>query len=72
MTAVANVTYSADWIEACRDYRGRLLSGRFAHWCPAWDGLPVDETCREWPCSCAAELQAAARRVDPPPTLLED
>lgn len=72
MTAVARVTYSAEWIEACRDYRGRLLTGRFAHFCPQWDGLPVDETCREWPCPCAAELQAEAARPEPPPTSWEE
>lgn len=37
----------------CLKWRGRLLTGNQAHWCYAWDGLPVDETTPEWPCSCA-------------------
>lgn len=41
-----------DFREACIKYRGRVLTGEFAHWCNAWDGLPVDETCEEWPCEC--------------------
>lgn len=27
--------------------RGRILSGRFAHYCYDWDFLTVDETCVE-------------------------
>lgn len=27
--------------------RGRILTGRFAHYCNDWDGLTVDETCVE-------------------------
>lgn len=33
-------------------WRGRILRGDYAHWCPEWDGLPIDETCSEWPCEC--------------------
>jgi hypothetical protein len=65
MTMVASVLqYSAAWVMDCRDYRGRVLTGQFTHWCPHWDELPVDETCPEWPCPCAGELardQAAAQ-----------
>lgn len=58
MTMVAAVLqYSAAWVMDCRDYRGRVLTGQYAHWCPAWDDLPIDETCPEWPCACAAELE---------------
>lgn len=42
----------ADWDGACQHWRGRVLTGKYAHWCEAWDGLPVDETTREWPCEC--------------------
>ncbi len=40
------------WIVECMKWRGRVLDGDHAHWCEEWDGLPVDETCREWPCGC--------------------
>lgn len=31
----------------CMKERGRILTGRFAHYCIDWDGLTVDETCIE-------------------------
>lgn len=41
------------WREDCVGYRGRVLTGVGAHWCPDWDGLPIDETCAEWEaCAC--------------------
>ena len=43
---------SSDFIEDCIRWRGRVLNGDYAHWCPDWDGLPIDETCNEWPCNC--------------------
>lgn len=43
-----------DWIEDCERWHGRVLTGRYCHWCWDWDGLPIDETCREWPCACAS------------------
>jgi len=58
MSAVFDST-NAEWQRDCRLWRGRVLAGRFAHWCIDWDGLPVDETTPEWPCVCAAELRAA-------------
>lgn len=33
-----------EWEADCMKWRGRVLTGRFAHWCYDWDGLPVDET----------------------------
>ena len=36
----------------CVYWRGRQLTGDYAHWCPNWDGLPIDETTIEWPCGC--------------------
>jgi hypothetical protein len=44
---------SPEWIEDCLFWRGEVLLGRQAHWCFEYDGLPVDETCPEWPCHCA-------------------
>ena len=43
---------SREFIEDCMHWRGRILRGDYAHWCPEWDGLPIDETCSEWPCEC--------------------
>lgn len=40
----------------CLHWRGRVLTGAHAHWCDDYDGLPVDETTPEWPCSCYKEL----------------
>lgn len=50
---------SADWKQDCMHWRRRVLTGRYAHWCMDWDGLPIDETCQEWPCICAEELKQA-------------
>jgi hypothetical protein len=47
---------STDWMEDCMRWRRRVLTGKYRHWCYAWDELPIDETCHEWPCECAAEL----------------
>lgn len=44
---------SQAWKDDCETWRGRLLTGDFAHWCDDWDGLPIDETTSEWPCACA-------------------
>jgi hypothetical protein len=41
------------WVEQCRFWRGRVLTGKYAHWCADWDNLPVDETTPEWStCTC--------------------
>ena len=40
------------FVEDCKVWRGRVLTGKYAHWCPEWDDLPMDETCSEWPCDC--------------------
>lgn len=44
---------SPAWQRDCLRWRGKVLTGRYAHWCQDWDGLPVDETTPEWPCVCA-------------------
>jgi len=46
-----------EWEEDCVHWRGRVLTGKYRHWCHDWDGLPIDETCDEWPCLCADELK---------------
>ncbi len=53
-----------DWRQDCLKWRGRVLTGRYAHWCIEWDGLPIDETTTmEWPCACTAELMAEPPHV---------
>lgn len=33
------------------------LTGKFRHWCPDWDGMPIDETMDEFDCcTCGCEL----------------
>lgn len=44
----------AEWEADCKRWRGKVLTGFYAHWCCEWDGLPIDETCIEWPC-CSFE-----------------
>lgn len=45
----------AQWEQDCHKWRGMVLHGRYTHWCANWDGLPMDETCPEWPCRCGIE-----------------
>lgn len=44
-----------DWETDCVEWRGVVLTGVYAHWCPIWHDLPMDETCPEWPCGCGIE-----------------
>jgi hypothetical protein len=53
MTTVARLV---TWVDDCYRYRGGVLTGYHAHWCDDWDGLPVDETTGEWPCTCPLEV----------------
>lgn len=46
-----------EWIADCKLSHGRVLLGKYAHWCVDWDGLPIDETTPEWPCVCESELK---------------
>lgn len=39
--------WSDEWVQDCATWHGRVLTGRLAHWCSDWDGLPMDETCQE-------------------------
>jgi len=42
---LAEFVPSADWIEDCMHWHGKVLTGNNAHWCPEWDDLPIDDTC---------------------------
>ena len=45
-----------DWRADCLRWRGKVLTGKRAHWCWDWDGLPVDETTCEFECcTCWAD-----------------
>lgn len=46
---------SEDWREDCMQWHKKLLTGKMAHWCPEWDDLPIDETCKEFE-SCCCDL----------------
>ena len=42
-----------DWRSNSRHQHGRVLTGKFCHYCPEWDFLTVDETVPEWEaCVC--------------------
>jgi hypothetical protein len=50
------------WEADCERWRGRVLTGEFAHWCYEWDSLPVDETTEEFACcSCDFESEQDAK-----------
>jgi len=44
-----------EWVEDCKRWRGKVLTGEHSHWCPDWDLLPIDETTPEWPCVCCKD-----------------
>lgn len=47
---------SRDWIEDCEHHHGKVLTGKYAHWCPDFDYLPIDETCFQFEyCNCEWE-----------------
>lgn len=51
----------SEWEADCLRWRGRVLTGKHAHWCQDWDFLPIDETCpNEWPCACYREAKPDA------------
>lgn len=43
------------WEEDCIRWSGHVLTGKFSHWCPDWDLLPIDETCMEFSCCTCFE-----------------
>jgi hypothetical protein len=73
--------YRAGWEHDSKHWRGKVMTGLYAHWCSDWDDLPIDETCPEWPCACSDELIATIEarfaagtleRRDPEPAWDED
>lgn len=36
--------------EACIEMYGETLTGKFRHFCPEFDYLPIDNTCSEFKC----------------------
>ena len=60
---------SSDFTDDCMRWRGRVLNGDYAHWCPDWDGLPIDETCNEWPCNCGYKEWKDDTDAQPNPAL---
>lgn len=58
--------YSSEWITDCQKHRGKILTGKYAHWCYEYDGLPVDETCPEWRCGCFPAAIAEAQALVSP------
>ena len=46
----------SDWEDNCIHWRGRILTGKDAHWCADWDDLPVDDTTPEYPCACVGDV----------------
>ena len=42
-----SANWELEWDADCLVYWGRYLEGRRCHWCPDFDGLPIDDTCSE-------------------------
>lgn len=36
--------------EDCMLFYRKILTGKYKHYCPDWDFLPIDETCPEFNC----------------------
>ena len=49
-------TREKEWIEECKHWWLKVLTGKYSHYCGEWDDLPIDETCSEFMvCTCFAE-----------------
>jgi len=47
----------SEWEVECLARWGRILTGSKGHWCPEWDGMPIDSTCTEFDtCMCDVVL----------------
>lgn len=46
--------------ELCLEWQERILTGEYAHLCPDWDGLPIDETCGEFACCTCYDTEPDA------------
>lgn len=55
----------AQWQRDCLHWRGRVLMGRFAHYCGDWDGLPVDETTPDELECCSCNVIVASVTAQP-------
>ena len=38
------------WAKDCNRWHGRVLVGKYCHYCMDWDDLPVDDTVQEYEC----------------------
>ncbi len=42
-----------EWEIDCMNHYEEVLIGEYAHWCPEWDDMPIDETRKEFEaCLC--------------------
>lgn len=51
-----------DWTLWSMREHGRVLTGKYAHWCHEWDDMTVDETTPEWE-TCTCYPRAVYERV---------
>jgi hypothetical protein len=50
---------SQEWVDDCMHWWGKVLTGKYAHWCGDWDDLPINEWCEEFSaCTCYPERYA--------------
>lgn len=54
---------ATDWEIDCLHWHGRILTGRYQHWCCDWDDLPIDDTCEEFK-ACTCPKQAEEGKVE--------
>ena len=55
--------WSEEWFRESKKWVGRILDGQYAHWCDDWDGLPVDETTKEFECCTCFKCSCGALMV---------
>lgn len=56
-------TSKKEWALDCMKTHGVVLRGRFSHYCPDFDCIPVDETVPEWDvCGCQFEGKKKAKK----------
>ena len=47
------MTMMTEFEKECIRWYGENLTGNYAHYCPDWDYLPIDDTCVEFQsCTC--------------------
>ena len=47
----------AEWDKTSLMEHGRILTGKYAHWCQEWDYMTVYGTCPEFECCLCYESQ---------------